>query len=256
MLHLLLLVPNIQGNAIAGGAGYALAFDNFMAMTVSTVLDLETPPTAFTIEYWARTTDVHLTQQPVWAYSVYSLLGRFGQGGLPYEQANEVVLLHAPSYLRLFRGTDAANVETAGTRYGSFGAKWTHVAVAWSANASASPDGHGQLALYLDGRLVGNQTVCDRGGCDFGMAVQPGGVLHMGQEADAPFADFDHTQSFTGVVDELRMWDVVRSDAQLADSYRLGWSHDLGSSGGSTSLSEAMAHTVPSLPHHSVPSAH
>ena len=58
--------------------------------------------------------------------------------------------------------------------------------------------------------------------CDFGKGLQAGGVIHMGQEADKPWGDFEELQSFTGLVDELRVWSVVRSDAQIKASYAKG----------------------------------
>ena len=47
-------------------------------------------------------------------------------------------------------------------------------------------------------------------------------MLHLTQESDKPWGDFDDTQAFTGVVDELRVWNAIRSDAEIAASYRAG----------------------------------
>ena len=52
------------GDLRAGGAGYAIAMDGFLSMTVSMLLETPTPLSSFTIEYWAMTTDPHMTQQP------------------------------------------------------------------------------------------------------------------------------------------------------------------------------------------------
>ena len=54
------------------------------------------------------------------------------------------------------------------------------------------------------------------------MGLQAGGVIHMGQEADKPWGDFEELQAFTGLVDELRVWSVVRTDAQIAAAYAKG----------------------------------
>ena len=42
------------------------------------------PTTTATVEYWALITDGHLTQQPLVAYSAYSVSGRYGAGGPIY----------------------------------------------------------------------------------------------------------------------------------------------------------------------------
>ena len=253
------------GNAKAGGAGYAMAFDGLDGTSVSH-LSLQTtfhialhcsplvrpmstlvaaiskrwagpPLSEATVEYWVNVLDPHLTQQPVFAYSAYSVGGRFGNGGEPYENANEFGIIHAPSYLRIFRATSSYDFDGQ-QAVGSTG-NWTHVAVTWRANAT---DDQPQLMYYLNGVQVANKTICAADGCDLGMNIQPGGVIHLGQEADKPWGDFDELQvflsshlpfvceadaaclsselqAFTGVVDELRVWTAVRSEAEILASY-------------------------------------
>ena len=87
----------------------------------------------------------------------------------------------------------------------------------WTADPTASPNG--QYAYYVNGTLVGNLTACAHKACDMGMPVQGGGIIHMGQEADKPWGDFEELQAFTGVVDDLRVWTTVRTDAEIRDSY-------------------------------------
>ena len=186
----------VPGNCRAGGAGYAFAFDGMDSTTIS--MQWMTPPLSqVTVEYWLQVLDPHLTQQPVFAYSAFSSRGRYNQGGPTYENANELVLLHAPSFIRLFRATRRSPDFPLDvyTRSG-----WVHIAVAWTADPSGSP--HGQVALYVDGALAANATVCELGACDMGMPLQPEGIIHLGQEADRPSGDFDEYQAFTGVVDE------------------------------------------------------
>ena len=55
-----------------------------------------------------------------------------------------------------------------------------------------------------------------------GRTLQAGGVIHLGQEADKPWGDFEELQAFTGLLDELRVWRVLRTDAQIASSYTSG----------------------------------
>ena len=58
-----------------------MAFDGFEGQTIS----LEWHPSstsALTVEYWTNILDTHL-EQAVFAYSVYSVAGRYGQGGAP-----------------------------------------------------------------------------------------------------------------------------------------------------------------------------
>ena len=216
LLHINTAV-GVAGNAKAGGAGYAMAFDGFQGTTISLRWD-GTQTEALSFEYWLNLLDPHSTQQPVVAYSAYSVSGRYGQGGDSYENANELVGLHSTTSFRLFRATSLFDVDD--TTAHSTAGQWNHFAVVWSADPKGSR--HGQFAFYINGARVFNTTVCAYQACDFGMAVQPKGVVHIGQEADRPWGDFDQMQALTGVVDELRMWTTVLSDEQIAARYQTG----------------------------------
>lgn len=184
-LLLIRRVAGVPGTCRAGGAGYSLVFDGMNG----TVLGMEwyTPPlTRLTLEYWVRILDVQLTQQTVFAYSVRS-------GA--YEAANEFVVFHAPSYTRVFRGDSYSSDFPTPTLYGG---SWTHVAVTWAADPYDSP--HGQLALYIDGLRVANETVCPLGACGMGRPLKPGGLIHLGQDADAPYGEFDEFQALTALL--------------------------------------------------------
>ena len=63
----------------------------------------------------------------------------------------------------------------------------------WTADPTVSP--HGQYAYYVNGTLVGNLTACAHMAFDMGMPVQGGGIIHMGQEADKPWGDFEELQA-------------------------------------------------------------
>ena len=79
-----------------------------------------------------------------------------------------------------------------------------------------------QYAYYVNGELVGNLTACAYQACDMGMPVQGGGIIHLGQEADKPWGDFEELQAFTGVLDELRVWTIPRTGPEIQASYQTG----------------------------------
>ena len=153
MFHLP-VVGASSSNARAGGAGYAYAFDGRQRTTIAMQWQTE-PLSQVTIEYWVNVLDTAVSWQGVFAYSSYSITGRYGQGGPPYENGNELLLLHHPSLLRMFRATVFTDLHYPSVfdRAGS----WVHVAVAWTADPSASP--HGQLAMYVDGIMRYNTTM-------------------------------------------------------------------------------------------------
>ena len=213
----------------AGGGGYAMAFDGLDGTTIS-LQWLSSPATQATVEYWIKLTDSHVSQQPLLAYSSYRVDGRDGLGGAPYENANELLAVHAPGFARFFRATISHDFQISApydlyerSRAGN----WTHVAIVWSADPAngtfnAVTNATDQIAYYVNGELLTSTTACAYLACDMGMAIQPGGVLHLGQEADRPWGDFEELQALTAVVDELRVWNTVRTAAQIAANYRLG----------------------------------
>ena len=191
--------------------GAGRAFDGFDAMTIAMHLT-EPVVSSLTVEYWVNMLDPHLQQATLFGYSAYSVTGRFGDGGPIYENANEFTIMHASTYTRLFHSTSSYDFDSATQVYADSG-NWTHVALVWSSDPDAAP--HGQLAYYANGRLVASGTQCASRECDMGFPVQPYGVLHLGQEADKPWGDFDELQAFTGLVDEVRVWTSARTDEQI-----------------------------------------
>jgi hypothetical protein len=201
LFGLLALAAAAPGTCRAGGAGYAYVFEATNGETIS--LRWQTAPLSqLTVSYWVNILDDAERQQNVFAYSVFSSTGRYGVGGAPYEQPNELLLSHSSvatesRHMRICRATSRSpDMPVPVYEPGS----WVHMTAVWVADPSDSP--HGQLALYIDGALTANATVCAVGTCDLGMPLQPGGIVHLGQEADAPYGEFDVHQAFTGAVDE------------------------------------------------------
>jgi len=98
-------------------------------------------------------------------------------------------------------------------------AEWRHLSLVWSADPSLTAT-KSQYELYVDGTLWANKTACAHETCDSGKPIHAGGITHIGQEADKPWGDFDWTQSFTGVMDDMRVWDVPLTSNQILESFR------------------------------------
>ena len=205
-----------KANCRAGGPGYAFAFDAMLGTVVS--LKWDGPPLPhLTVEYWLNILDPHFMQQAGFAYSAYSVGGRYGVGPA-YENANEFEILHSPTYTRLFHST--TSVDLSSTKEYDLAESWVHVAVVWTADPALSP--HGQVAYYLNGELFRNATACAASECDMGMPIQPNGVVSVGQEPDKPWGDFDELQGLAGVLDEFRVWESIRTDAEIRSSFENG----------------------------------
>ena len=78
--------------------------------------------------------DPFLTQNVFFAYSAYSVTGRQDAGGEAYENANEAVVMHAPTFTRMFRATSDLNIESSAVYAAN--SSWQHNAIVWSANGT------------------------------------------------------------------------------------------------------------------------
>ena len=143
------VAESAAGNARAGGAGYARYFDSFKGTTISLKWDDRSPGnplTQLTISYWMNIMDPYLTQNVFFAYSAYSVTGRQGAGGEAYENANEAVVMHAPTYTRMMRATSRLEIDS--TAVYAANSTWQHNTIVWSANGSGTQGGrvHESLA--------------------------------------------------------------------------------------------------------------
>ncbi|MCK4390439.1 MAG: PKD domain-containing protein [Desulfobacterales bacterium] len=68
------------------------------------------------------------------------------------------------------------------------------------------------LSLYIDGAFIETKTAND-----IPLGVDPGGVI-IGQEQDLVGGNFNSNEELDGVVDEIRVWNVVRTAQQISDS--------------------------------------
>jgi hypothetical protein len=86
--------------------------------------------------------------------------------------------------------------------------RWHHLAVTWSADAN------GLTEVFFDGLRVAS-AVTGRT-----KPLEPGGAFMLGGEQDCFGGCTDATQGFYGLMDEVRIWKVVRSQDDLLRSMR------------------------------------
>ena len=83
-----------------------------------------------------------------------------------------------------------------------FDGEMHHYAFTWESSS-------GQVKSYLDGSLQ------DTGNLEQGHTIVSGGGLVLGQEADSQMGGYNASQAFTGEMRDVRIWDVVRSNADI-----------------------------------------
>ncbi|MGB7329407.1 MAG: LamG-like jellyroll fold domain-containing protein, partial [Rubripirellula sp.] len=83
-----------------------------------------------------------------------------------------------------------------------------HVAASWD-------NANGDVAIYLDGQLVHSATNLSPS-----QTIDAGGTLVIGQEQDSLQGGFETGQVFSGTLYDVRFWNEVRSEDEIAMNYQ------------------------------------
>lgn len=210
-----------------GGAGYALVFhDNIVAITGLR----DFPSTEFTFEAWISSSDLCHTgailsyAKQSEAKDVHQKAADFNHfvifdpknvlachdfeviDMIPFDPERKSCHAHynrTPDFLALqgeFTPRTANFVESNG--------RWHHIAVTWQQE-------DGKTQIYKDGMLVATST------SDHTAPLDAHGSLVLGGEQDCFGGCTDTRQGFFGMMDEVRIWSVVRSKKEIAKYMRL-----------------------------------
>ena len=74
---------------------------------------------------------------------------------------------------------------------------------------------HGHLVFYVNGVIVAGAY-----GFETGYVLQSGGELVLGQDQDSTLGGFDAEQMISGTYYDLRLWNEVRSEAEIAGNHQ------------------------------------
>jgi hypothetical protein len=160
---------------------YALNFDGSDDYVEMYPFDYDL--TQITAEFWMKTSDTTKNGTPISCSSG--------------TQHNEFTLYNYKSFDIYIKGS------VKGTGVSANDGKWHHIAVTWRKS-------DGNVKLYKDGVAVYSGTV--QSGATINLAN-----LILGQEQDSFRGGFDVTQAFKGAIDEVRIYDYVLSESQIAD---------------------------------------
>ena len=81
---------------------------------------------------------------------------------------------------------------------------WSHVVVSWNGAT-------GETRFYLNGAHVSTTTIA-------GTEIADGGALIFGEEQDSLGGGFDPSQAYLSGVDEVRIWNTIRTESEIADA--------------------------------------
>uniref|UniRef100_UPI00356B17CC FG-GAP-like repeat-containing protein n=1 Tax=Pontiella sp. TaxID=2837462 RepID=UPI00356B17CC len=141
------------------------------------------PTTAFTAEFWMKTADTSKDGSP-FSYA------RSGQD-------NEVLLFDYRNFDPHVGGSSYA------TGVGANNDRWNHIAWTWDSITGTS-------LFYKNGELVHSN-----GNWRTAYNITQNGAFVVGQDQDSLGGGFATGQAFLGEIDELRIWDTVRSPSEI-----------------------------------------
>ena len=225
-----------SGGSIPGVAGYALQFaDNYAAIPEFSNF----PSTALTFETWVQSTDI-CSESTVLSYAVDPskikshhkdesefLLESRAYNNFVIFNLRELIACHdfvwmwkipdtyvgPPDYwggCRTFYGEKGGETLSSkvSQNYVDRTGAWHHLAVTWDAASN------GTTSVYYDGLLAG-YAVTGRTN-----PIPSGGTLIIGNDQDCLGGCFDESQALYAALDEVRIWNVVRSQPEILASMR------------------------------------
>ncbi|MBU1910511.1 MAG: hypothetical protein KJ726_10730, partial [Verrucomicrobia bacterium] len=166
-------------------AGQALRFDGEDDYVMRNPVT-RFPSNEITVEFWMLSSDRTDRGTPF----SYAMSGTF-------DDANEFTLFNYNTFL-IYRGATYVDTDVAATD-----GAWHHMAVTWR-----SADG--QARLFKDGVEAWS------GALAAGQDIRPGGALVFGQDQDSLGGGFSAQDAFDGLLDEMRVWSVIRTPEQIA----------------------------------------
>jgi len=208
------------GPALPGRAGYALVFHDNIILKEDFK---DFPTTEMTFEAWISTTDFCHPG----AIMSYALKTESNDIGEITRAANHFVIFDVknviachdfefidiiPDYMRLSchghynRSTTDFDPVT-GELVDREG-KWHHLAVTWNSQ------NNGETVIYIDGSVVGRAFTGRTN------EIESGGAFMLGGEQDCYGGCTDPKQGFYGLMDEVRIWNIVRSQDEIMRTMR------------------------------------
>ena len=144
------------------------------------------PTTEITVEFWMKSSDTTKDGTPI----SYGVTGN----------TNEFMLFDYTAFRPHIKGSSIS------TGVSATDGIWHHIVCTWRSF-------DGQLKFYKDGEEEFSGTI------QAGATLIPGGSLVLGQEQDGMGTNFDPTQAFLGIMDEVRIYNRVLSSAEIQQHY-------------------------------------
>lgn len=193
------------GGPVPGPAGYAFKLHDEQVLMKENFVNF--PNDAITVEFWMWSVDSCREGVP------------FSYAHGDYEQLDNAFLIFNYNNWGVSVMEKEGSIEDHNAGFGATDGRWHHIAVTWESNT-------GKVEFYDNGRLA---WMVERAR---GRSIPSGGTLVIGREQDCLGGCFDSMygaigdvqavsdlqygpQDFFGVMDEIRIWRVVRTSEEI-----------------------------------------
>lgn len=154
------------------------------------------PTTAISMEMWINPDDLSNDPAPI----SYSGGGSFNEFA---------VFITGATTLRIYINDDAVNLSGFDFAIG----EWSHISVTWDSAATGD-----NLFVYQNGIVI------DQANTSSSDMLTAGGTLYLGADQDPPGSSstdtkFTNNQAYDGQMAEVRVWNDVRTEAEIAANY-------------------------------------
>ncbi|HHQ15145.1 MAG TPA: hypothetical protein ENK16_08940, partial [Chromatiales bacterium] len=181
----------VSGRIVSGGSLYMDGSPDHAAVLVPELQDGLIMTNALTLEAWVHPRGPG--SNPTFGGMILSKEGEYSLGRMPDGRVNFAIANSSPGWTTVM--TDDVIPEN----------QWTHVALTYDAGA-------GEINVYLDGVLVDTRA----GSGSIGDAHAADAQLRIGGRYRD---EIGTNQKFDGLIDEVRVWSLARSAADIAASY-------------------------------------
>jgi phosphodiesterase/alkaline phosphatase D-like protein len=178
---------NIYNGAtwVDGKFGKALSFDGADDYFVKSLF-ANFPTNEITVAFWMRSSDTTKAGTP-FSYAISAVDNEF------------LIIDHRNFALWIGNGSRTTGVSASD-------GGWHHIVVTWRSS-------DGQLIFYKDGLPVFSGTL------QAGYSMTSGGCLVIGQDQDSLCGGFEISQAFLGTIDEVHIYNIALSAAEISDLY-------------------------------------
>ena len=192
LILLLIAVFTCQSVVLAQNKVLSLNGENDSCLIVNPINNF--PTTQVTVEFWMRSSN-NVNEATYISYASSANSNDFLIMDSKWQSHQQNVIAHIGGLLIIDTATTINNII------------WNHIAITWQSSS-------GVVQIFKDGSVDYSSEF------PAGSVITTGGSLVIGQEQDFVGGGFDRNQAFIGEIDEVRTWNIARTQQETQITMR------------------------------------